>query len=108
MENDTVKGFALFDVRSTQHKKKSQSETKRRVSKSKNTKRKRDPCTPDCPCKRIAAVNSRLDSLLFDIRKINSKAYMDDYMKALDLQHTLYKEKETDQYCERKTSDTSI
>ena len=108
MENDTVKRFPLFDVCGTRHNKKSQSEAKRRVSKSKNTKRKRDPCTPDCPCKRIAAVNSRLDSLLFDIRKINSKPYMDDYMIALDLQHTLYKEKETDQYCERKTSDTSI
>jgi hypothetical protein len=32
MENDTLKGFLFSDVRGTQHKKKSQSETKRRVS----------------------------------------------------------------------------
>ena len=53
-------------------------------------RRKKAICNYDCPCKLIAAVNSfRLDPLLFNIRKINSKPYMNDYMKALGLVHSV-------------------
>ena len=53
-------------------------------------RRKKAVCNYDCQCKLIAAVNSfRLDPLLFDIRKINSKPYMIDYMKALGLVHSV-------------------
>ena len=53
-------------------------------------RRKKVVCNYDCQCKLIAAVNLfRLDPLLFDIHKINSKAYMNDYMKALGLVHSV-------------------
>ena len=58
-------------------------------SEDKIIKRKKELCTPECICKRIATANSKLDRSLFDIPKINSKPYMDDYMKALGLQHTI-------------------
>ena len=51
-------------------------------------KRKKTICNYDCNCKLIASINSvQLDPLLFDIDKINSKQYMNDYMKALGLKH---------------------
>jgi hypothetical protein len=40
--------------------------------------------------KLIELLNSiQLDHLLFDIDKINSKQYMNDYMKALGLKHSV-------------------
>ena len=53
-------------------------------------KRKKIICNYDCICKLIASINSiELDPLLFDINKINSKQYMNDYMKALGLKHSV-------------------
>ena len=56
----------------------------------KTIRRKKAVCNIDCLCKLIAAVNSlQLDPLLFNISKINSKAYLNDYMKALGLVHSV-------------------
>ena len=45
-------------------------------------------CNYDCQCKLIASTNKiQLDPLLFDIHKINSKKYMNDYMNALGISH---------------------
>ena len=50
--------------------------------------RKRKKCSDECICKRIAVLNKKqLDPLLFDIKTVNSKKYMDDYMNALGLSH---------------------
>jgi len=50
--------------------------------------RKRKKCSDECVCKRIAVLNKKqLDPLLFDIKTVNSKKYMDDYMNALGLSH---------------------
>ena len=52
------------------------------------TTRKRKKCSDECICKRIAVLNKKqLDPLLFDIKTVNSKKYMDDYMNALGLSH---------------------
>ena len=72
------------------------SEEKRRVHlelklmrlEDKVVRKKHVVCNYDCPCKLIASTNKiQLDPLLFDITKINSKQYMNDYMKALGLGH---------------------
>ena len=53
-------------------------------------KRKIIICNYDCICKLITSINSvQLDPLLFDIDKINSTQYMNDYMKALGLKHSV-------------------
>ena len=53
-------------------------------------KRKKVICNCDCICKLITSINSvQLDPLLFDIDKINSTQYMNDYMKALGLKHSV-------------------
>jgi len=50
--------------------------------------RKRKKCSDECVCKRIAVLNKKqLDPLLFDIKTVNSKKYMDDYINALGLSH---------------------
>ena len=74
---------------SLQKKKKIQMELKFMRLEDKIIKRKKELCTPECICKCITAANSKLDRSLFDIPKINSKPYMDDYMKALGLQHSI-------------------
>ena len=72
------------------------SEEKRRVHlelklmrlEDKVVRKKHVVCNYDCLCKLIASTNKiQLDPLLFDIQKINSKQYMNDYMKALGLGH---------------------
>ena len=70
-------------------RKKIQMELKCMRSEDKIIKRKKELCAPECICKRIATANSKLDRSLLNIPKINSKPYMDDYMKALGLQHSI-------------------
>lgn len=72
----------------SEEKKRIQEELKLMRFEDKIIRKRKTVCNYDCPCKRIAFTNkTRLDPLLFDIRKINSKPYMDDYMKALGISH---------------------
>ena len=71
-------------------KKRRQLELKAMRQEDKIIRKKKRVCNYDCYCKLIAHVNSQsLDPLLFDIRKINTKKYMNDYMKALGFTHSV-------------------
>ena len=66
-----------------------QMESKRMKQEDKTIRKKKQICDETCcPCKILSERNKiELDPLLFNISKINSKKYMNDYMKALNISH---------------------
>ena len=74
----------------SEEKRRIQEELKLMRLEDKVLKKRKAVCNYDCQCKLIAYTNKiQLDSLLFDIKKINSKKYMNDYMNALGISHVV-------------------
>ena len=83
-------GQLIIKHNCSKEKKRRQMELKAMRQEDKVIRKKKRVCNYDCCCKLIAHVNSQsLDPLLFDIRKINTKKYMNDYMKALGFTHSV-------------------
>ena len=62
-------------------------EDKTKIEKTKITSKKRK-CDSDCPCLELCELNKKqLDPLLFNIKQINSKQYIDDMMLAMQIAH---------------------
>ena len=78
-----------FILAAIQQKIEEQMESKRMKQEDQTIRKKKQICDEMCcPCKILSERNKiELDPLFFNISKINSKKYMNDYMKALNISH---------------------
>ena len=62
-------------------------EDKPKIENTKKTNKKRK-CASDCPCFELRELNKKqLDPLLFNIKQLNSKQYINDMMLAMQIDH---------------------